>query len=153
MGDCRLGPPLGEAAGKAGRVRSTILPSLAAASATLEVMVLPPFSKKLKYGEVAPVHCSVKAGAAKTSPAPKEVIRTRLKTIRPKPPSQVCVDRRAEEILADMIILLCAGMNSNRQRSRIKNFSGELDLTAPGEIIPGRQRRVLAQKCTPRPFF
>src|SRR2546430_2577024 len=102
MGDWRLGPPLGPALGKAGSVRSTILPSLAAASATLEVMVLPPFNTKLKYGDVAPVHCSVKAEAAKMTSVCSATIVTKLMTMRLAAPRKPLVDRRAEKILGDM---------------------------------------------------
>src|SRR5262245_33703574 len=94
MGDCMFGPPPGPALGNAGRVSWTILPSLAVASATLEVMVLPPLSKKLKYGDELPVHCSVKAEAAKIRPVCREIAITRLTSAVPTIPSPAVAARK-----------------------------------------------------------
>src|ERR1051326_1080117 len=54
--DWRLGPPLGDVAAKAGRVKFTILPSLAPEAETPDVIVLPPLGRNLNVAELAPVN-------------------------------------------------------------------------------------------------
>src|SRR5437762_720954 len=98
-----FGPPPGPAEGDAGSVSCRILPSPAAPSATLDAIVLPPFGRNVKYGDVAPVQFSLNGVPAADAPLAASRTPAMPVTTTPKRRVPTLIDRSSRRYAAPIV--------------------------------------------------